>query len=439
MQTKLDRISTIARRDRTFRFNNLMHLLNRENLKACFYLLKRKVSSGVDGISFTEYESNLDENIENLLTRMKRWSYKPQPARRVYIPKSDGKKRPLGIPAIEDKMVQMDIARILTAIYETEFLDLSYGFRPGRSCHDAIERLDYLIKWNRVNYVIDADIKGFFDHMDHKWLIRMLSERIGDKHLLRLITRFLKNGYLEEGIEYKNNQGTPQGGIISPILSNIYLHYVLDLWFSKVVKKRAPGFVGMVRYADDYIICTQYLSDAKRIMADLEKRLKKFKLELSKEKSKLIRFGKFAREQAMRYGEKAGTFEFLGITHYHDEDRNGHFKVGHKTSRKRFTAKIKEMNIWLKSVRNIKTKEWWPVLIAKLRGHYQYFGISGNSRSIHSFNQEIRRLLFKWLNRRSQKQSFNWDGFLRYLECHPLPKPKIYRNLYSNHAYCGEC
>ena len=439
MQTKLNQLTKIAKRDRRFKFNNLMYLLNKENLIECFYLLKKNVAVGVDGVTYKEYENDLEANVEDLILRMKKWSYKPQAVRRVYILKSTGKKRPLGIPSIEDKMVQMCLNRILTAIFEADFLDLSYGFRPGRNCHDAIERLDYLLKWNKVNYVIDADIKGFFDNMDHQWMIRMLKERINDKHLLRLLTRFLKNGYLEAGIEYKNTQGTPQGGIISPVLANIYLHYVLDLWFTKVVKKRTDGFIGMVRYADDYIICTQYSRDAERVMTGLNNRLKKFNLELSKEKSKLVLFGKFAREKAKRKGTKAGTFDFLGFTHYCDKDRKGYYKIGRRTSKDRRNAKLKEMKIWLKRVRNIKIAYWWPILVAKLRGHYQYFGISGNYRSINSYFHQVKRLLFKWLNRRSQKRSFNGEGFLQYLNRYPLPKPKIYRNLYTNFAYKGEC
>jgi len=416
-----------------------MHLLNKKNLKECFHNLRRNSSTGIDGMSWSGYEDKLDENLDDLVARMKEWSYRPQPVRRVYIPKGNGKQRALGIPAIEDKIVQMAISRILNAIYENDFKDFSYGFRPGKNCHDALERLDYLIKWNPVNYVIDADIKGFFDNMNHSWLIRMLEERINDRHLLRLIKRFLKGGYLEEGRRYKTEQGTPQGGIVSPVLANIYLHYVLDLWFEKVVKKQCDGFVGMVRYADDYITCARYVADAEAVLRLLKKRLSKFSLELAEEKTKLIRFGKFAREKAGKQGKKAGTFDFLGFTHYNDTDRNGVFKVGRKTTRKRFVAKLKEMYVWLKSVRTIRPKDWWQVLCAKLRGHFQYYGISGNYRSINRFYETTIRYLYKWLNRRSQKKSFNWEGFLEYLNRFALPKPRIYHNLYVNHSYRGEC
>lgn len=415
-----------------------MHLLNKENLKGCFYRLRRNSATGTDGVIWSEYEDKLDKNLENLVARMKKWAYRPQPVRRVYIPKSNGKQRPLGIPTIEDKIVQMAISRILSAIYEKDFKDFSYGFRAGKNCHDALERLDYLIKWNPVNYVIDADIKGFFDNVNHTWMIRMLEERISDRHLLRLVKRFLRNGYLEEGKEYKTEQGTPQGGIVSPVLANIYLHYVLDLWFEKVIKKQCNGFVSMVRYADDYIICVRYVADAEAILTLLKERLRKFDLELAEGKTKLIRFGKFAVEKARKQGKKAGTFDFLGFTHYNDTDRKGVFKVSRRTARKRYVTKLKEVYMWLKSVRNIKPKEWWQTLCAKVRGHYQYYGVSGNYRSINRFYENIRRYLYKWLNRRSQKKSFNWDGFLDYLSRFALPKPKIYHDLYVNRSYRGE-
>ena len=406
MQTKLDRITELAKGDKKCRFNNLMHLLNKDNLKECFYRLSKDASPGNDGMTWGEYEAKLDERLEDLVRRMKKWSYRPQPVRRVYIPKSNGKLRPLGIPAIEDKIVQMAIARILTAIYEVDFMDISYGFRPGKSSHDAIERLDYMIKWNPVNYVIDADIKGFFDNMNHKWMVRMLEERIGDPHLLRLIKRFLKNGHLEQGKQYKTEQGTPQGGVISPILANIYLHYVLDIWFVRIVKKQMKGFVGIVRYADDYIICARNKHEAEEILRALKDRLGKFGLELAKDKTKLIGFGRYADEESERQGKEAGTFGFLGFTHFNDKDRKGGFKVGRKTERKRFVAKMKEVYLWLKAVRNKKPKQWWQTLCSKMRGHYQYYGVSGNYCGINRFYEEIRRHLFKMDEQKEPKEEF---------------------------------
>ena len=266
----------------------------------------------------------------------------------------------------------------------------------------------------------------------------MLNERIRNKHLLRLIKRFLKNGYLEKGLEHSPDKGTPQGGVISPVLANIYLHYVLDLWFTKIVKKHVKGFAGIVRYADDYIICACYQKDAEAILKALKGRLNKFFLELAEDKTKLIGFGRFARAKALKYGRKAETFDFLGFTHFNDKDRKGGFRVGRKTVRKRFVVKQREIYQYLKSVRTIKPKLWWQTLSSKLRGHYQYYGVSGNYHSIQRFYEETLKGLHKWLNRRSQKKSMNWEKFWLYLERFPLPKPRIYHNLYLNRSYRGE-
>jgi group II intron reverse transcriptase/maturase len=342
----------------------------------------------------------------------------------------------LGIPAIEDKIVQMGIARILTAIYEADFLDFSYGFRPGRSCHDALDRLDKIIMKHPINHVIDADIKGFFDNVNHDWLLRCLQERISDKKLLRYIVRFLKAGVMEEGKWQMTDKGTPQGGIISPILANIYLHYVLDLWVERVVKHQSRGMIAMVRYADDFVICVQYKDEAEWLLVELRKRLEKFGLELAVDKTKIIGFGRFAVENASNKGQRAGTFNFLGFTHFCDKTRAGKFKVGRTTDRKRFRAKMKEMNNWLKSIRNlVPVKDWWPILCAKLRGHFQYYGVSGNFRGIERFYYLTKRLIFKWINRRSQKKSFNWERFQEYVIKYPLPIPKIYHDLYTLYSY----
>lgn len=436
METKLNLIAAMAVKDGKCKFNNLIHLLNKDGLKECFYQLKKGRAAGVDDVTFEEYEQHLDANLEVLVARMKRFSYRPQAVRRVYIPKANGKLRPLGIPTIEDKIVQMGIARILTAIYEADFLDFSYGFRPGRSCHDALDRLDKVIMKHPINHVIDADIKGFFDNVDHDWLLRCLKERISDKKLLRYIVRFLKAGVMEEGEWHVTDKGTPQGGIISPILANIYLHYVLDLWIDKVIKRQSRGIVLIVRYADDFVICVQYKDEAERILIELRKRLEKFGLELAVDKTKIIGFGRFAVENATNKGQRAGTFNFLGFTHFCDKTRTGKFKVGRATDRKRFRAKMKEMKIWLKSVRNTApVKDWWSILCAKLRGHFQYYGVSGNYRGIKRFYYLTMRLVLKWLNRRSQKKSFNWERFQEYVTRYPLPQPKIYHNLYTLYSY----
>lgn len=436
METKLKLISKRAREDKSFKFSTIVHLLNVPNLKECFYLLKKNKAAGNDGVSYSEYAEDLEENLAGLVKRMKSFSYRPQAVKRVYIPKSNGKQRPLGIPALEDKIVQMGITRILTAIYETDFLDFSYGFRVNRSCHDALKRLDNMIMSNPVNHIIDADIKGFFDNVDHTWLMRCLQERISDKNFLRLIVRFLKSGIIEHGKFYKSDKGTPQGGILSPVLSNIYLHYILDLWFEKKVKNMTKGYTGIVRYADDFIIFVQYKEDTNKIFFELKKRLAKFGLTLSQAKTRIIEFGRYAVNNAKAKGKNASTFNFLGFTHYCKKSRNDNFTVGRKTNRKKYNTKLKEMNIWLKSVRNlVKVKEWWKLLSAKLRGHFQYYGVSGNYRAIQNFYYHTLRLVYKWINRRSQKKSCNWETFNIYLRKYSLPKPKISHNFYSQNGY----
>lgn len=435
MQTKLNLISEIARRDDRCKIDNVAYLLNEENLKECFQMLKQGKAAGIDGIGIEEYGQTLDENLKDLVARMKRQAYHPQPVRRTYIPKANGKLRPLGIPSTEDKIVQMGIARILEAIYEGDFLDFSYGFRPGRNCHQAIERLNTVIMTMPVNHVIDADIKGFFDNVDHTWMLKFLGHRISDPNLLRLIARFLKNGYMEEGKFNESDKGTPQGGIVSPILANIYLHYALDLWVERVVKPRSRGVVEIVRYADDFVICVQFKDEATWILEALKERLGKFSLELAEDKTRIIEFGRYARTNARKRAEKSETFNFLGFTHFADVSRKGFFKMGRKTDRKKMTAKLKEMNLWLKSVRTIPMREWWPILKAKLAGHFRYYGVSGNSRSIGTYFYRVVRLVFKWLNRRSQKKSMNWSRFSAYLKCHELPKPRLYHNLYALWGY----
>jgi len=430
--TKLALISERARKEPKFQFTSLAHLLDERFLKECYFSLGRERASGIDGVSWKEYGEQLDENLNSLVTRMKAKRYKPLPARRVYIPKNEHEKRPLGLPALEDKIVQKGISRILETIYEADFLDCSYGFRPKRNCHQALNAVDKTIMTRPVNYIIEADIKGFFDNVSHEWMMKFLAVRIKDPSLLLLICRFLKAGYCEADKIVETEQGTPQGGNLSPILSNIFLHYVLDLWFEKKIKPRIKGQAHLVRYADDFICKVQYADDAEYIERALRERFANFDLELHPEKTRTISFGRYERENADRQGRKANTFNFLGFTHYCDKSRKGGFKVGRKTSQKKFRTKCKEMNIWLMNMRNCKkAKEWWPVLQAKLRGHYQYYGVSGNMRSLRCFYMLTIRTVYKWLNRRSQCKSFSWESFHMYLERYPLPIPKIVHNFYT--------
>jgi RNA-directed DNA polymerase len=430
--TKLALISERARKEPNLRFISLAHLLNEGFLKECYYSLGRDRASGIDGVSWKEYGKQLDENLNNLVTRMKAKRYKPQPVKRVYIPKNEHEKRPLGLPALEDKIVQKGISHILEAIYEADFLDCSYGFRPERNCHQAINAVDKTIMTKPINYVIEADIKGYFDNVSHKWMMEFLQVRIKDSSFLRLICRFLKAGYFEAGRIVATEQGTPQGGNLSPMLSNIFLHYVLDLWFEKKINPMVKGACQLVRYADDFICMVQYKYDAEYIEQALRERFAKFALELHPKKTRVISFGRYERQNSKRQNRRANTFDFLGFTHYCDISRKGKFIVGRKTSRKKFRMKCKEMNSWLRKIRNFKkVKEWWPVLQAKLRGHYQYYGVSGNMRSLRRFYLLTLRMALKWLNRRSQRKSFNRESFKKYLEHYRLPEPRIVHNLYT--------
>jgi RNA-directed DNA polymerase len=430
--TRLALISQWARKKPKCRFTSLAHLLDERFLAGCYFELGRDRASGVDGISWKEYGERLDENLGQLVARMKVKRYKPQPAKRVYIPKDEHSKRPLGLPALEDKIVQRGIAHILEAIYEADFLDCSYGFRPKRNCHQAVNAVDKTVMTNPINHVIEADIRGFFDNVSHEWMMEFLKVRIVDPSFLLLIRRFLKAGYIEAGLVVATRRGTPQGGNLSPILSNIFLHYVLDLWFEKRLKRRVRGACHLVRYADDFICMVQSQDDARHIEQALRERFAKFDLELHPKKTRVISFGRYERENAQRQQRRPNTFDFLGFTHFCGTSRKGKFIVGRKTSRKKFRAKCKEMNQWLRHVRNAcKAKDWWPVLAAKLRGHYQYYGVSGNMLSIRRFYTLALRMAFKWLNRRSQRKSFNWARFREYLEHYPLPKPRIMHNLYT--------
>jgi len=429
---KLSLITKHARRDKDFQFTSLAHLLDVEYLRDCYQSLNRNKAVGIDEVSWEEYGRDLERNLERLVDRLKRKKYKPLPARRVYIPKNEKEKRPLGIPALENKIVERGIKLILESIYEEDFLECSYGFRRKRNCHQALKKINDLITFKPVSYLVEADIKGFFDNVPHGKLMDFIRIRVKDRTLLGLIEKFLKAGYIDEGLLVKTDEGTPQGGILSPLLANIFLHYVLDTWMETTVKSHVRGYCEIVRYADDFVCVAQYKCDAKRIERALHNRFNKYGLELHPKKSQRISFGRFEKGNAAKENRKANTFEFLGFTHYCDTTRKGRFKIGRKTSRKKFNAKCKAMNQWLKQVRNqTKTKVWWKTLEAKLRGHYQYYGISENFQSIVAFYVNAVRLVHKWLNRRSQKGRMNWDRFNEYLEHYPLPKPKIVHSLYT--------
>ena len=431
VETKLELITRRAKDEPKRKFTTLAYLLNEGHLEQCYGLLKKDKASGIDGVTVEEYGANLKENLKDLVSRMKALHYYPQTVRRVYIPKGGGKLRGLGIPTVEDKIVQMGIKRILEAIYEGDFSDSSYGFRPKRSCHDALNELDKTIMTRPINAVAEVDIEKFFDTVDHKWMMECLKQRINDPRFLRLIVRFLKAGIIEEGKYKETDKGTPQGGVLSPMLANIYLHYILDLWFEKVVKRQLKGYMRQIRYADDFVVCFAEKESAMKFMEMLKERFAKFGLKVSEEKSRVIEFGRKVWERERAEGGRGATFDFLGFTHFGDSTRRGKFKVGRRTSRKKYIQKMKEMNIWLKKIRNfVKLEEWLKILRLKLTGHYRYYGVSGNSRMIYRFYKESSILTFKWINRRSQKRSYTYAQFHKYLG-HTLPKPKIYHNLYT--------
>jgi len=429
---KLSLILEHAVRNKEMQFTSLAHLLNEKFLEQCFYSLNRNKAKGIDNVGWYDYKRNIKENLSELARKLKAKKFKPLPARRVYIPKSNKEKRPLGISTIENKIVEKGIKRILESIYEQDFIGKSYGFRPNRNCHQALKELNKLIMTKPVSYIVEADIKGFFDNVTHEQLIDFLRERVGDSSMLFLIERFMKAGYIDNELLIRTDNGTPQGSILSPILANIYLHYVLDNWFETIVKKHTRGYCELIRYADDFVCLVRYKDDATKIERGLKNRFNKYNLELHPEKSRGISFGRYERENAEKQNRKPNTFDFLGFTHFCDKTRKGKFKLGRKTIGKRFVRKCKEMSEWLKRIRNIaKPKEWWNTLKAKLRGHYQYYGVSGNYRGIRSFYIHTIRRLFKWLNRRSQRASMNWENFNKYLKCYKLPQPRIAHSFYT--------
>jgi len=421
----------MSKSDKELKFKTLMHLVNQKTLRDSFYKLKKGKAAGIDGVDFKDYEKSLTSNLENLVYRMKQMSYRPQAVKRVYIPKAGGGRRGLGIPCLEDKIVQLCFARILESIYETEFKGYSYGFRRRRSCHQALRFLDGMIMNRPVNCVLDADIKGFFDHVNHQKLLQLIAMRISDQKFLRYLTRMLKSGVMENTSFTKTVKGTPQGGVISPILANIYLHYALDNWFDNQVVPVVQGFAGIVRYADDFVICCQRKEDAERILISLHKRLKKYDLELSLEKTHVVMFGRLYYRQWLKGGERPGTFDFLGFTHYSGQSRRGNFLLGRRTQAKRFCRGLNSLYSYMKMNRCQPITQIWKTVSQKLSGHYQYFGVSGNSRRLNQFHRIAEQILFKWLNRRSQKRSFTWWNFQVYLKNYPLPRPIIRVNLYG--------
>ncbi|MEZ6152450.1 MAG: group II intron reverse transcriptase/maturase [Pirellulaceae bacterium] len=379
MTKKLHRIAGKARQEKQFRFTSLYHLLKTELLERCHDKLRSRAASGIDGVTKETYDEDLAENLESLEQRLQAMSYQPQPVRRTYIPKpGTGKQRPLGIPAYEDKVVQAALVSVLEPIYEADFIEDSFGFRPKRGCHDALRALSRTVESGATNWIVEADIKGFFDNVDHDWLMKFLAHRIGDKRILRLIKRLLRAGVMEDGSFQVSEQGTPQGGVASPLLANVYLHYVLDLWFERRFRRTCQGSAKLIRYADDFVVCFQQESDAKQFMRELPERLAKFSLEIEPTKTKLLAFGPQALSHSKRMGwRKPETFDFLGFTHYCSKSRDGkRFRMKRVTSRKKLCQKLAVFKEWLKAVRS-RTHSSGSKR-TKLCGHYAYYGVTNH-------------------------------------------------------------
>ncbi len=436
METKLERISQMSRENPKMIFTSIGHLINKEMLKSCHEAMDGTKAKGIDGVSKEDYEKELDDNLDKLIGRMKRKAYHPQPARRVEIPKDNGKTRPLSIYCYEDKLVQEALKRVLEAVFEPMFYDEMMGFRPNRNCHTALRKLNWMLERENTNYVLDADIKGFFDHLDHGWIIRFVESRIKDPNIIRLIRVMLKAGIMKDYIFEETEEGSGQGSVCSPILANIYMHYVLLWWFKERVQPVLAGFSGLVVYADDFVVCFQYKDEAEAYYKKLGKRMEHFGLSLEKEKSRLIEFGRYAESNRRRTGSgKPETFTFLGFTHYCSHAKSGKFRVKRKTSRKKFNKKLKEMHALLRDmvvVHGLPIKDVVKKLNQILIGYYHYYGITDNSEMLSNFKFRVTQILFKCLNRRSQKRSYYWDEFNDLLRDFPLARPKIYVSIYGD-------
>ena len=421
----LDRVREAARRDRKARFTALLHHLTIDRLREAFFALRRKAAAGVDGVTWEQYRADLEENLRGLHDRLQRGAYRAKPSRRVYIPKADGRHRPLGIASLEDKIVQRAVVEVLNAIFEVDFLGFSYGFRPGRSPHDALDALATAIYRKKVNWVLDADIRGFFDAIDHGWLIRFIEHRIADRRILRLIRKWLRAGVLEEGRRKKSEEGTPQGATVSPLLANLFLHYVFDLWAQQWRRRNAGGEVILVRYADDFIVGFERRSDAERFLRELRERVRKFSLELHPEKTRLIEFGRYATE---RRGErnlgKPETFNFLGFTHICAKTRSGKFLLIRRTEAPRMRAKLQEVKRDLRRRWHQPIREQGRWLGSVVRGYYAYHAVPTNMSALQAFRTQVERYWLHALRRRSQRDRTNWAR-MRVLSQRWLPTPRI--------------
>ena len=425
MSTELDRISELAKEDAKRQFCSIAHMITFGALYAAFRGLRKKASAGVDGVTYEEYERDVAGNLQTLHERLKDGKYQAQPLRRVYIPKENGKQRPISIPALEDKIVQKAMVEILNAIYEQDFLDCSYGFRPGRGQHQALDEVGRVICTRPTGWVLEIDVTAYFDSIVRDQLMEMIEQRVSDRSVLRLIRKWIQVGVIEEGRLLVSETGTGQGQTISPLLANIYLHHVLDAWFENEVKPRLRGAAHEIRFADDAVLCFQYKKDAQRVMEVLPKRFAKYGLTIHPEKTRLLEFGRYAEENAKRQGKKPATFDFLGHTHVCARSRKGKFTVHVRTMKKRFRRGLTAIAEWCQENRHRPVEEQQKTLNAKLRGHYQYYGRPTNYRSIWQFFREVRRIWHKWLSRRTRGNGMTWEKYAAILGKHPLLMPRI--------------
>jgi len=426
LSNAMERVRQAAEREKEQRFTALWHhVYNREHLREAYRDLKRNAAPGIDGETWYGYGQNLEEHLRDLSERLKRGAYRAHPVKRVYIPKADGRLRPIGITTLEDKLVQRVTAQVLESIWEVDFKGFSYGFRPKRSAHDALDALTVGVTHRKVNWVLDADIQGFFETIDHEWLVKFIEHRIADKRVIRHIRKWLKAGVMEEGQRRPSEEGTPQGGSISPLLANLYLHYVFDLWVDHWRRRKATGEVIVVRYADDFVVGFQHREDADRFLRELRDRLSRFHLRLHEEKTRLIEFGRFAacRRKARGQG-KPETFNFLGFTFLCGKTRNGKFQVIRRTNRKGLWGKLKSLKEELRKRMHDPIPGTGQWLRRVLHGHYQYFGVPLNGRALATFYQEVIKAWFRALQRRSQKGRLNWER-MRRIAKRWLPTPRI--------------
>ena len=421
----LDRVRGIAAKDKDARFTALLHHVDVDRLRAAYWALKPKAAPGADGVTWQDYGQDLEANLRDLHARVHRGSYRAKPVRRAYIPKRDGRLRPLGIAALEDKVCQRAVVEVLNGIYEADFLGFSYGFRPGRSPHDALDALAVGIERRKVNWVLDADIRDYFTSLDQSWLVKFLEHRIADKRVLRLIRKWLSAGVIEDGVRTETVEGTAQGASVSPLLANVYLHYVFDLWAHQWRGRYARGDVIIARFADDYIVGFEHREDAERFLADLRERFAKFALELHPDKTRLIEFGRFAAEQRKARGlGKPETFDFLGFTHICAKTRKGRFTLRRVTCKKRMRGKLNAVKAELMHRRHLPIPDQGRWLASVLRGHYNYYAVPGNGDAIDAFRTQATRHWHKALRRRSQKDHLNWERMNR-LATRWLPRARI--------------